>query len=99
MVLDHARLLSILFYVVLLVVSILVMRSCRRKLEYIGWLTVAIHGLLFYAVRGFDTLDGVYDTNFYNFWSTALRIHTLGVAISTLGGIWWFNTRGQKHGC
>jgi hypothetical protein len=108
MVLDHARLLTIGIYLALLVVTVLVMRSCKRKLDFVGWLFVALHGLLFYAVRGYDSLDGIINwtmgdlspVNFYNLWSTVLRLHTVTVAISMLVGVHITNTRGFiKHGC
>lgn len=95
---DAARALTIAGYLLLLITAVLVVKSCRRKFDYIGWVFVALAGLAFYGIRAVNTLAGTVDPLALNFWSTALRIFTITVAISTLWGAWW-STRRDKRGC
>ena len=104
---DIARGISILGYLILLFMAIKVYSTCQRKLDYVGWIFLAVHGLLFYAVIAIDGADNIYTFGlfgysgslFYNFWSTALRVHSLVVAILTMVSVYNLSRGKLKHGC
>ena len=100
------RLLTLALYLVLLAVSIAATRQHRQAGIYIGWIAVAVHGILFYAVnlsdRSFNeiiqlSVFGLPPTQTYNLWSTLLRCHSILTAIFTLGGVWW-GEREKRYG-
>jgi hypothetical protein len=104
---DTARAISILGYLILMLYAFKVVTTCEQKLNYLGWVFLAFHGLIFYAVIAIDGYDNIYDFGlfgyhgavFYNFWSTALRVHSLVVAILTLATIYRTSRGKLKNGC
>jgi hypothetical protein len=87
-----------ILYVVLLTVSIWAIRICSRKDAPIGWMFLALHGLLYYVVFSIDYYDHSVNAQFYNYWSIALRVHFLIFGISLLGSLVW-RIKKINHGC
>jgi hypothetical protein len=104
---DTSRILAIFGYVILFYMAYMVVRTCKRKMDYLGWVFLALHGLVFYVVLFLDGLDGQLDLTFfhltpavfYNLWSTALRFHFLIIGIITLNQIRLSIKGTVKHGC
>lgn len=92
MIIDASRFVTVLGYLFLLCLSILIVIIAEKKLDWIGWIFLSLHGIIFYTVLAIDSQDtilhlgmfGIYGPVFYNLWSTALRIHSLVVSALTL---------------
>ena len=106
MIVDLSRLITAFGYLILLDISIMVVMVARKKLDYIGWIFLSLHGIVFYVVIAFDGQDqlynlgmfGIYGAAFYNLWSTALRDHSLVVGILTLSVLYKDYRALQKRG-
>jgi hypothetical protein len=83
-----------ILYVALLLFSIRAYCVFDKRDAAVGWIAVSIHGILFYMVFSYIYLNnemvdpspiaGFTLAQFFNYWSIALRTHTVLFGISIL---------------
>jgi len=90
-------------YAALGIIVALQFKYCKRWVEPLAWLVLAIDGLLFsvsfvyFVQQGITEINGMRLPTFYNYWAIALRYHFLVTAIS-IEGARYIRMR-RKHGC
>jgi hypothetical protein len=95
--LDPVYYASLAAYMALLMISIWQVRACRARGEPYSWMVLALHGIVYYAAFFVDRMDGGINAQFWNIWSSSLRLH----ALITIVVIEFFRMKrmGVKHGC